>query len=147
MSHRHLPYKLALPALAVSICGHEQGQPCSHCILGAFCVPRPLGVCIYAFGSRPGRNRLNLLRSARLAARHSGFALGYPLATLGPHFVRRLPLRERVSHSGGVGRSFGLRRSAPVDVPGALTLSGGNPRHSALSSHYAAVRRFVRLLA
>ena len=25
------------------------------------------------------------------SARLSGFALGYPLATLGPHFVRRLP--------------------------------------------------------
>ena len=37
-------------------------------------------------------------RGIPAAARHSGFALGYPLATLGPHFVRRLPDRDRAWH-------------------------------------------------
>ena len=50
------------------MCGHGTGQPCARRILGDFRVPRPLGVCIYAFGSRPCANRRNLHRCARLAA-------------------------------------------------------------------------------
>ena len=39
--------------------------------------------------------RVRRVGSALGLARHSGFALGYPLATLGPHFVRRLPRSTR----------------------------------------------------
>ena len=71
----------------MSICGHEQGQPCSHAPLGDLRVPRRgllrlslsrkllaelvgqpddfvagafLGVCVYAVGSRSCANRLKL---------------------------------------------------------------------------------------
>ena len=40
---------------------------------------------------RGGFSRRIGVRFPIVVARLSGFALGYPLAALGPHFVRRLP--------------------------------------------------------
>ena len=84
--------------ICLPTCGHGRGNraPCAgRSICASFA---PLGVYIYAVGGESCTTRHPLLRSARLAARHSGFALGYPLATLGPHFVRRLPDRDRAWH-------------------------------------------------
>ena len=74
----------------------RSGQPCSPFETGVLLVRRPAR-------RTPVRRRGRVLsKPPRLkgfrpaAARHTGFALGYPLATLGPHFVRRLPDRGRV---------------------------------------------------
>ena len=67
------------------------------CFFGRDARPSPLSTYTYTpSGASPAHLASNNLKSARLPTRHSGFALGYPLASLGPHCVRRLPLRERV---------------------------------------------------
>ena len=68
-------------------------------------------------------------------SRHSGFALGYPLATLGPHFVRRLPrsLRRRSRRLRGDTRrnaSSAEYRAAPCGPCGVRASRSGNPTTS-----------------
>ena len=68
---------------------------------------------ILGCGSR--RNRRGCAQDPIVVARHSGFALGYPLATLGPHYVRRLfpPSLDLDSHANrqALGRAtIGLER-------------------------------------
>ena len=97
----------------------RSGQPCSPFEAGALPVLRPARPR-FRFGltraphespTSGGYRRIHIRLRGRVlcnpprlkgfrsaAARHSGFALGYPLATLGPHFVRRLPDRDRAWH-------------------------------------------------
>ena len=146
-SLRSLPGLPSLRAyLAFRTCAHVKGNR-APLFLWARCASiAPLDVYLYAFGgeSCASRLKLTLVRSAaalyvsafgisvgvrRAArglglARHSGFALGYPLATLGPHFVRRLsrsPSRRsrrlhgaaRCSTSSAGYSLLVLRRAAP----------------------------------
>ena len=54
-------------------------------------------------------------RHGSTVARHSGFALGYPLASLGPHFVRRLRLRERtLERQEDLGRQAAMGLSTAI---------------------------------
>ena len=100
-------------------------QPCSHCILVDLRVSRPLGVYIYAFGSRSSATRHNLLRSARLAA-----SIVTAFGTLA------------VSCRG---RGFIARpRAQPSGAPAPCI---GNPRKSASSRNSAAVAATLPLLA
>ena len=86
--------------------------------------------------SKSGRFRLFRRRFAcrrnTPTARLSGFALGYPLATLGPHFVRRLP-RAWLLHTRRLDPTFRFGAfffvaSALADVP-STRLALDLPRH------------------
>ena len=76
----------------------RSGQPCSLCRAGDLRVLRPTRRIPIRRRGRVLHNSPPPASVRSAAARHSGFALGYPLATLGPHFVRRLPDRDRAWH-------------------------------------------------
>ena len=68
-------------------------------------IPRRLPLhCRFSHTTAPCRARSAPRPPSRTSpcffTRHSGFALGYPLATLGPHFVRRLPCPSPRPHLG-----------------------------------------------
>ena len=86
----HRPPRPGLPTLRP-----RSGQPCSPFETGVLLVRRPARRTRVRLRVASRANRRQSATVCPAAARHSGFALGYPLATLGPHFVRRLPDRGR----------------------------------------------------
>ena len=72
------------------------------------CASRLSGLCVTRRSSLGTATALRLKTACRRntpTARLSGFALGYPLATLGPHFVRRL-LRAWLLHTRRLDPTF-----------------------------------------
>ena len=116
------------PCAAVGRSRSVHRQSAAVCFVAQFRGLSPLH-CRFLHTTAPCRARSAPRPPSRTSpcffTRHSGFALGYPLAALGPHFVRRLPCPSPRPRLGSLTPNCRL----PLSL--AQTPNRASPCHSA----------------